>query len=193
MTQRIGPISGWHRRPSGTAHAWPAEWFNASRQYGPVIRHRADQSCRDDVDPVLKLKFETDRWITTINQVVLADFICEGHLGRHIRRTRRAYEERRDAFLDAASRRVGSALRMPAIDAGLATPAFYDLPIPSMELQEAAAAHGVEAPALARFTLDGRDIRGLLFGFAAFDAADIDGGMAMLAAALEPYLRKGRG
>lgn len=137
------------------------------------------------VDPVLRLRYETDRWVTTVNQAVLADFIREGHLGRHIRRTRRAYEERRGAFMAAASRRLGGALRIPAVGAGLATPAFYDLPIPSTTLQEAAAAQGVDAMALARFTMDGRDIRGVLLGFGAFDAAEIDRGMIGLAAAVE--------
>ena len=136
------------------------------------------------VDPVLKLRFETDRWITTINQAVLADFIREGHLGRHIRRARRVYQERREAFLEAASRHLGRAVRIPAIGAGLATPVFYDFPMPSLDLQEAAAVAGVDAPALARFALDGRDIRGVLLGFAAFGPAEIDRGMALLASAV---------
>jgi len=137
------------------------------------------------VDAVLKIRYETDRWITTINQAVLADFIVAGHLGRHIRRARQAYQERLGAFMASADRHLGAAFRVPAIGAGLATPVFYDLPVPSATLQAAADVRGIEALALSRFALDGRDIRGVLLGFAAFDPAEIDDGAKRLAAAAE--------
>ena len=39
-----------------------------------------------------------------LTQLMLAAFIREGHLGRHVRRMRRLYEARRDALLDAFDR-----------------------------------------------------------------------------------------
>ena len=144
------------------------------------------------VDPLLKLRYATDRWVTTMNQAVLADFIAGGHFGRHIRRTRLAYQERLDAFTAAVRRHLGDTFHVPAIGARLATPVFYDLPVPSSSLESAADAHGVEAPALSRFALDGRDIRGVLLGFAAFGPREIDDGMARLASAVEESLRRDR-
>jgi GntR family transcriptional regulator/MocR family aminotransferase len=142
------------------------------------------------VDAVLKVRYETDRWITTMNQAVLTDFIVEGHLGRHIRRARRVYQDRLGAFTASAERYLGDAFRIPAIGAGLATPMFYDLPVPSTRLEAAADARGVEALALARFSLDGRDIRGMLLGFGAFDPVQIDDGAKRLAAAAEACIKE---
>ena len=59
------------------------------------------------VEPVLRAKWLADRHTAYLEQAALADFIREGHLERHIRRMRRVYKRRRDAFLDAVTRAFG--------------------------------------------------------------------------------------
>jgi GntR family transcriptional regulator / MocR family aminotransferase len=142
------------------------------------------------VDRVLKLRFETDFWVNSVNQAVLAAFIAEAHFGRHIRRMREIYAGRLAALHEAATKYLGDSLRIPIIRAGLATAAFYNAPIASLELERRAADSGVDAIALGRFTRRKRDIRGILLGFAAFDSTEISRGMQKLATVLEKCNRK---
>jgi GntR family transcriptional regulator/MocR family aminotransferase len=137
------------------------------------------------VERMMRLRFETDFWVNSINQAVLADFIVEGHLGRHIRRMREAYAERLASLKEASAKYLGDTLQIPEIQAGLATAAFYNLPIGSHELEERAASGGVTAHSLQRFTLRKPEIRGLLLGFAAFAPREISRGMQKLAAVFE--------
>jgi GntR family transcriptional regulator / MocR family aminotransferase len=59
------------------------------------------------VDAFQRAKWLADRHTAHLEQAALADFIREGHMERHIRRMRRVYKRRRDAFLDALGRAFG--------------------------------------------------------------------------------------
>jgi GntR family transcriptional regulator / MocR family aminotransferase len=139
------------------------------------------------MDKVRRLRFETDLWANTINQAVLAEFITEGHLGRHIRRMRETYAERLGALHQSAEKHLGDALRLSGIQAGLTTAAFYKAPIDSIDFEREAARSGIDASGLDRYTLRKPKIRGLLLGFAAFEPRVIDQGMQKLATLLEKY------
>jgi GntR family transcriptional regulator/MocR family aminotransferase len=139
------------------------------------------------VEKMRRLRSDTDLWANSINQAVLADFITEGHLGRHIRRMRETYAERLHALQHSAARHVGDALRLSGIQAGLTTAAFFKAPIDSLEFERHAASHGIDASGLDRYTLRKKKIPGILLGFAAFEPRVIDRGMQKLAAMLEKY------
>ncbi|MBQ5949145.1 PLP-dependent aminotransferase family protein [Massilia sp. ST3] len=66
-----------------------------------------------------RAKAVLDRHNAIVPQLALADFIAEGHFARHIRRTRDAYAERREALLDAIQARLGDRLLCGPSDAGL--------------------------------------------------------------------------
>jgi len=61
----------------------------------------------DLVEPFQRAKWLADRHSAQLEQAALTDFIREGHLERHIRRMRRVYKRRREAFLDALARAFG--------------------------------------------------------------------------------------
>ena len=61
----------------------------------------------DLVEPFQRAKWLADRHTAHLEQAALADFIREGHMERHIRRMRRVYKRRREAFLDALTRAFG--------------------------------------------------------------------------------------
>lgn len=52
-------------------------------------------------------------------QGVLADFLAEGHFGRHLRRTRKLYRERRNALVAALQSELGAELEILGERAGL--------------------------------------------------------------------------
>jgi GntR family transcriptional regulator/MocR family aminotransferase len=75
-------------------------------------------------------------------------------------------------------------LELPEIQAGLNTPAFLLNGMSSREACERAQRRGLEVWPLDRYAIVRRDLRGLILGFAAFNAREIRGGVTELARAL---------
>jgi GntR family transcriptional regulator/MocR family aminotransferase len=55
---------------------------------------------------------------------VLCDFITEGHFGRHLRRMREVYAERRSVLQESAEENLGGLLEVTGVEAGLQTAAW---------------------------------------------------------------------
>lgn len=137
-----------------------------------------------------KLRSVLDRQSSIADQVVMADFIAEGHFLRHVRRMRRAALARRDAFLSAWERDLRPCLPahlrdlpLKPIDAGLQ--AFWPLPSREQEIRLASAARavGVEVGGLSAVGgLPAHSLQaGLVFGFAATNPAEIGRALKLLA------------
>jgi GntR family transcriptional regulator/MocR family aminotransferase len=74
--------------------------------------------------PDLALRFTAVRGVmdvfpSTLYQAVLADFLGEGHFGRHLRRMRQLYRQRRDLLVDGLRRELGEDLEVLDGQAGL--------------------------------------------------------------------------
>lgn len=54
-----------------------------------------------------------------IDQVILAEFIAEGHFERHIRRMRNLYDERREFLFADCEKYMGGLVEMQNTDAGM--------------------------------------------------------------------------
>jgi GntR family transcriptional regulator/MocR family aminotransferase len=141
------------------------------------------------VDYFIAYRFRTDLRSLKIEQAVLCDFITTGHLGRHLRRMRNIYAGRLRTLLDESGKQLGGLLEISGVQAGLYTAGWLRNRMGSREAETIARAHGIDAVALDRYTIDEPDPRGLLLGFAAFDDAAIRIGVAQLAAALRPVRR----
>ncbi|MFL6351214.1 MAG: PLP-dependent aminotransferase family protein [Bryobacteraceae bacterium] len=136
------------------------------------------------VDFFLAFRYGTEFRALSLDQAVLCDFIVGGHLGRHLRRMRDLYASRLAALMDGGRRYLNGLLEISSVKAGLYTAAFLKNAMPSREAERAAAAQGIEALALDRFTLTRHDPRGVLLGFAAFDEVTIREGLIKLSAGL---------
>src|SRR5919205_2155080 len=136
------------------------------------------------VDYFLAFRFQTDFRSVSLDQAVLCDFIVGGHLGRHLRRMRDLYAQRLAALIDGGREHLKGLLEISNVRAGLYTVGFLKNGMTSRAAEAAAAARGVEAVALDRYTLKRPDPQGVLLGFAAFDEATIREGLVRLAAAL---------
>src|SRR5260370_42362487 len=55
----------------------------------------------------------------TLEQAVLADFIREGHLARHIRRMRMLYMERNDALVTEINKQLGTIVEIVSAHAAM--------------------------------------------------------------------------
>ena len=120
----------------------------------------------------------------SLDQVVLREFIVEGHFGRHLRRMRDLYAGRLAALIDGSRRYLDGILDISSVQAGLYTAAFLRNGLSSRTAEIRAAESGIETKSLDRFTLQRPDPKGLLLGFAAVDEAEIRRGVVRLESAL---------
>jgi GntR family transcriptional regulator / MocR family aminotransferase len=127
----------------------------------------------------------TTRHAPVLEQAVLCDFISQGHFGRHLRRMRQVYAERRSVLLESARQNLVGLLEISSVEAGLQTAGWLGGAMNAESATKAAAARGVEVIPLSAYHR-GRPAReGLQLGFAAVDAKEIRRGVTELAIALE--------
>jgi GntR family transcriptional regulator/MocR family aminotransferase len=137
-----------------------------------------------------RAKNVVDRHSPALPQAVLADFIAEGHFGRHIRRSHDAYGERREALLEALEARLGGVLACGPSDAGLDVCTHFLQGHDERQVAARALDAGIDLRTLGYYTLPGAGADcavppGLLLGFAPFTLAEIRSGVARLARVLD--------
>ena len=120
-----------------------------------------------------------------LDQAILCDFITEGHFARHIRRMRELYAERLDVLLESVQQKLRGLLETPSVEAGLQTVGWLAPGINAERVAVEAAKHDVEAIPLSRYCSRRFPQEGLILGFAAVDAKELQRGVEQLARALE--------
>jgi GntR family transcriptional regulator/MocR family aminotransferase len=122
---------------------------------------------------LIAVKQCVDSHCDTITQSVLAAFIRDGHLARHVRRMRPLYAQRREALLDGLRRELGEWLEPIPSEAGLHLAARIRTPARAPTILQAAqrCLPGVESTADYAMT---RGIEpALAFGYGVIDASEI--------------------
>ncbi|MDQ1814492.1 PLP-dependent aminotransferase family protein [Massilia sp. CCM 9210] len=141
------------------------------------------------VEPVVRAKAVMDRHTAIVPQMVLADFMADGHFGRHIRRTRDAYAERRAALLAAIEARMGEQVTVGPSDAGLDLAVHFRRGHDEATVVARALEQGIETRALDYYvnrmaTPACAFAPGLLLGFSSLTTAQIVHGIDVLATVL---------
>ncbi|UXI66544.1 PLP-dependent aminotransferase family protein [Tahibacter amnicola] len=144
----------------------------------------------DMVDQVAAAKGVTMRHAPLLEQLVLAEFIAEGHFARHIRRMRDVYSERLGILAENARSHLSGLLDLSTIEAGLQTIGWLRPGLAEADACAAAQARGIEVTPLGRYTRGPVRRNGLMLGFAAIDANEIRRGTIELAMALEGAQRR---
>lgn len=103
-------------------------------------------------------------------QAVLARFIAEGHLLRHLNRMRELYPQRQRVLIDALAQATGGALRLQPAEQGMhlcleVAPSRNDVAVSNR-----AAEAGLLLAPLSRYAIESRR-RGWVFGYAGYDEA----------------------
>jgi GntR family transcriptional regulator/MocR family aminotransferase len=83
---------------------------------------------RDLVERFMAVREAMDICPPALNPAVLADFIVEGHFGRHLRRTSQLYRERRSALVEGLRDCLGRRLEVVGAAAGMHLVALGDRP-----------------------------------------------------------------
>lgn len=123
-------------------------------------------------------------------QAALARFMDEGLLGRHIRRTTRAYAARREAVVDVVGGDLADHLDLLPSAAGLHVCAMlrHADADAAVEVLAAARASGVAVESLASYHRESTGRPGFVLGYGAIDTADVPGGLRRFGVAVRRVL-----
>jgi GntR family transcriptional regulator / MocR family aminotransferase len=101
-----------------------------------------------------------------IDQAILAEFIAEGHLARHIRRMRRLYAERQAILVELCHRHLAGLLEVEEADAGMQFVGWLPEGVDDQALAACLREHGiVAAPLSVHYLGEPPRRRGLVLGF----------------------------
>ncbi len=138
-------------------------------------------------EPFAQGKAILDRHTAIGPQMVLADFIADGHFSRHIKRTKEVYAERRTTLLAEIGKHLPEVFHIGPADAGLHLPAQFRARRSDQALPRLGLECGIELRALSQFynardedSKSGERASGLLLGFAAIPAKEIRRGVLAL-------------
>lgn len=136
------------------------------------------------VDTFARARAVIDRQPTGVEQAVLADFIGQGWLERHIRQTHPRYLERQLALVDSIREEMPDLLDTSPSGAGMYLIAWLKAGITDTTAAGAANAAGVAAVPLSRFGIGPLKRDGLVLGYGPYDVAQIHAAVKTLARAL---------
>ncbi|MGJ5816666.1 PLP-dependent aminotransferase family protein [Paludibaculum fermentans] len=136
------------------------------------------------VDVFTAARAIADRHSPMVDQAVLAEFMKEGHFGRHIRRMRTLYQERRDTLVEVLTRELGGLLELSPAAAGMHLVGWLPPGIDDRAASRCALEAGVEAQAISAYCLAEPARRGLMLGYAGYSSAALKRAAGQLAQAL---------
>ena len=119
---------------------------------------------RDLMDSFVRHRESIDLFSPLLEQLVVTEFLTEGHFGRHLRRMRALYEKRRDALVRGLREHAGG-LVPHNIDAGLHISAFLPEGMDDRKVVREAGQRGIDAIALSSCYAGPRTKSGLVLGF----------------------------
>ncbi len=120
------------------------------------------------VEPFTRMLGMVGRPASVLDQIVLNDFIEEGHFDRHLRRMRGVHRSRRDALVQAIEKHATDRLELFGDEAGLHCSALFLGDADDEAVADRLADHKITAPALSSYYLkrERASSNGLVLGFA---------------------------
>jgi GntR family transcriptional regulator / MocR family aminotransferase len=137
------------------------------------------------VKPFLAVKAYVDNNQSIMDQVVLTEFIREGHFARHLRRMRTLYASRRVALMQALQAQ-NLPLEISAPEAGMHLIAWLPSYLEDQAVVKQAAEQGLRLTPVSLFTLKPLERGGLILGYTGARESELQAGVERLAAILRP-------
>lgn len=113
-------------------------------------------------------------------QLVLTEFMAQGHFARHIYRMRAVYSERRDELIACLEREMGDLVSVGVADSGTYLVVYPKSQMDDVELCIAAAHLGIVATPLSSCYYSQQPQSGIILGFGGTDASQIRRGVTTL-------------
>jgi GntR family transcriptional regulator/MocR family aminotransferase len=121
-----------------------------------------------------------DVFSSTLYQVVMTDFIREGHFARHIRRMRMLYMERRKALVNAIQIHMGNMVEVIGAEAGMHLVVLMPPGTDDVAVSRKAAQDGISATPLSTCYLRPPAKAGLILGYGGVNPKQIHDGIRKL-------------
>jgi GntR family transcriptional regulator / MocR family aminotransferase len=144
------------------------------------------------VEKFIAQRLTLDLFPQTLDQLVLTDFLCEGHFSRHVRRMRAIYQNRRDTLVSEIEKHLGDLLTIVNADAGMHLTARLPTGFDDVEVVRLAGARGISAIALSTCYIANIGDPGLVLGFGGVPEADIIRGVQTLSRVLADITSRAR-
>jgi GntR family transcriptional regulator/MocR family aminotransferase len=125
----------------------------------------------------------------TLSQLVLTEFIEDGHFVRHIRRMRQLYNERQAVLVESATRELDGVLEVQRQDSGMGLVGWLPAQDDDAGASRLAAQAGIEAPPLSAYCIAVKTPPALVLGYAAIPPREIRTAVRRLGAALSQRRR----
>ena len=135
---------------------------------------------KDLSDAFCAARDATDTFSSPLYQIVMADFLREGHFARHIRRMRKLYMQRRTALVQAIEKHISESLSIVASDTGMHLAALLPSGVDDVAVSSAAARKGVSVRPLSQCYLQPPGSAGLIFGYGGASVPQINAGIREL-------------
>lgn len=128
---------------------------------------------RSLIDPFRAARAHADRGAALLEQVVLTQFINEGHFARHIRRMRALYAKRQEVLVEVANHYLAGLLDVQPKETGLHLIGWLPEGVDDEMVSQRLKAEGIAAPSLSSYAMTPLSRRGLLLGYTAIPVNDI--------------------
>jgi GntR family transcriptional regulator/MocR family aminotransferase len=135
----------------------------------------------DLVERFAAVRFAMDIFPSYLYQEVLTDFMRDGHFGRHIRRTRTLYNERRKVLLESLREHFGKRLDVHGTEAGMHMTVTLPEGISDVEVATRAAEQRLWLWPLSPSYVGPTARQGLVLGFGSTPTNQIDSSVRQLA------------
>lgn len=147
----------------------------------------------DMVDHFVKARAVAGWCSPGVDQAVAADFITEGHFGRHIRQMRTVYAERQLALVEAAGRELSHLLEVEPRPAGMHLVGWLPKGVDDQVVAREAHKYGIEVQPLSMFAArkNNQWRGGLVLGYGSYDVRKIRGGVRKLGMAIKDAMKNG--
>ena len=126
-----------------------------------------------------------DSHSTIFEQMILADFIAEGHFARHLRRMRTLYEKRQHFLIAEAEKELGGLLKVSKADSGMHLIGWLAEGFDEQKVALKAFEKNLNVMPLSSYCIENKLPAGLILGYTGFDEKEIKQGVRKLKEVIE--------
>jgi GntR family transcriptional regulator/MocR family aminotransferase len=137
------------------------------------------------IDPLVKIRSTMDQHSSAIDQATLARFINEGYFLSHIRRMRRIYAERREAFIKCFNDLLANRFTLQVPEGGLNMVAWLKREDDFQAISRVTLEIGVKPSPLSFYCIRATPKPAFVFGFAGWTPVQIQESLIKLASSLQ--------
>ncbi|HEY4385469.1 MAG TPA: PLP-dependent aminotransferase family protein [Ktedonobacteraceae bacterium] len=136
------------------------------------------------VDAFTAARAVADRHSPMLDQIVLSEFMAQGHFARHIRHMRRLYAERQAYLIEEATHELAGLLTIRSADAGMHLIGILNNGMQAEVVAQQAAQQHLIVPAMSEYNIASPHPNAILLGYTAVTRQEISTGIRQLATIL---------